>query len=373
MRRSTSPRSTGSWSSTASRSAEQSRCRVGIMKAVVLTGHGGPEVLRVEERPDPPVGPGEVRIAVKAAGINFADTMARVGLYPEAPKPPCVLGYEVAGEVESIGEGVESVKAGDRVMAGTRFGGQASMVTVPASQAIAMPSGFSFEQGAAFPVNYATSYVALVMMGGLREGERVLIHAAAGGVGISALQIARSRRAEIFGTASASKHEAIRGQGVEHAIDYRSQDFEQEIRRITGGEGVDLIMDATGPTNFRKDSRLLREGGRLVMYGLSEASSGTGRDMRKLVTSLARMPFATVPWWKSLQLMSENKGVFGLNMLAWQDREGDVTRITGPLVEEIEQGALDPVVAEAFPFDRAGDAHRFIAERRNIGKVVLVP
>jgi NADPH:quinone reductase-like Zn-dependent oxidoreductase len=344
------------------------------MRAVVLTGQGGPEVLQVQERPDPPVGPGEVRIAVKAAGINFADTMARVGLYPEAPKPPCVLGYEVAGDVESVGEGVETVKAGDRVMAGTRFGGQASMVTVPENQAIPLPDGFTYEQGAAFPVNYATSYVALVMMGGLREGERVLIHAAAGGVGISAIQIARSRKAEIFGTASASKHEAIRAQGVEHPIDYRTQDFESEIRRVTDGEGVDLIMDATGPTNFRKDYRLLRQGGRLVMYGLTEASAGTGRDVRKLVSSLARMPFATVPWWKSLQQMSENKGVFGLNMLAWQDREG-LDRVTEPLTKELEAGTIEiaPVVAESFPFERAGDAHRFIAERRNIGKVVLVP
>src|SRR3954465_7319804 len=148
MRRSTSPRSTGSWSSTASRSAEPSRCRVGIMKALVLTGTGGPEVLKVEERPDPPVGPGEVRIAVKAAGINFADTMARVGLYPDAPKTPCVLGYEVAGEIETVGEGVTQHKAGDRVVAGTRFGGQAELVTVRASDTLPLPESMTFEQGA---------------------------------------------------------------------------------------------------------------------------------------------------------------------------------------------------------------------------------
>lgn len=331
-------------------------------------------MLQVQERPDPPVGAGEVRIDVKAAGINFADTMARVGLYPEAPTPPCVVGYEVAGDVESAGDGVESVKVGDKVMAGTRFGGQASMVTVPENQVFPLPDGFSYEQGAAFPVNYSTSYVALVMMGGLREGDRVLIHAAAGGVGISATQIARSRGAEIFGTASASKHDAIREQGVQHAIDYRNQDFAQEIRRITGGEGVDVIMDATGPTNFRKDYRLLREGGRLIMYGLSEASTGTGRDMKKVFASLARMPFATVPWWKSLQLMSENKGIFGLNMLAWQDREG-LDRVLEAFNKELDAGtiSIDPVVAEAFSFERAGEAHTFIAERRNIGKVVLVP
>ncbi len=344
------------------------------MRAVVQTGTGGPEVLQVQERPDPPVGPGEVRIDVKAAGINFADTMARVGLYPEAPKPPCVMGYEVAGDVESVGDGVDSVKAGDRVMAGTRFGGQCSMVTVPEGQIIPLADALSYEQGAAFPVNYTTSYVALVMMGGLREGERVLIHAAAGGVGISATQIARSRGAEIFGTASASKHDAIRAQGVEHAIDYRTQDFEREVRRITGGEGLDLIMDATGPTNFRKDYRLLREGGRLIMYGASELATEQGRSIPTLARNLMRMPMATIPWWKSLSILSENKGVFGLNMLAWQDREG-LDRVIEPLSKEIEAGTItiDPVVAEAFPFDRAGDAHRFIAERRNIGKVVLVP
>jgi NADPH:quinone reductase-like Zn-dependent oxidoreductase len=344
------------------------------MRAVVLTGHGGPDVLQVQERPDPPVGPGEVRIAVKAAGINFADTMARVGLYPEAPKPPCVLGYEVAGEVESVGSGVETVKAGDRVMAGTRFGGQASMVIAPEGQVIPLDDSFSYEQGAAFPVNYATAYAALVIMGGLREGERVLIHAAAGGVGISATQVARSRGAEIFGTASASKHDAIREQGVDHAIDYRTTDFEQEVRRITAGEGIDLIMDATGPTNFRKDYRVLREGGRLIMYGASELATEQGRSIPTLARNLMRMPMATMPWWKSLQILSENKGVFGLNMLAWQDREG-LDRVIEPLTRELETGTIkiDPVVAQSFPFERAGDAHRFIAERRNIGKVVLVP
>jgi len=192
------------------------------MRAVVLSAHGGDEVLRVEDRPDPEAGAGEVRIAVRAAGLNFADTMARVGIYPDAPKPPCVLGYEVAGEVESLGEGVDSLQPGDRVMAGTRFGGQAEMVTAPAGQVIPLPERFSFEQGAAFPVNYSTAYAALVIMGGLREGDRVLIHAAAGGVGTAATQVARRIGAEIFGTASHSKHEAIAAQGVRHPIDYQT-------------------------------------------------------------------------------------------------------------------------------------------------------
>jgi NADPH:quinone reductase-like Zn-dependent oxidoreductase len=343
------------------------------VKAVVLTGTGGYDVLQVQERPDPTVGPGEVRIAVKAAGINFADTMARVGLYPDAPKPPCVLGYEVAGEIESLGEGVSDHEIGDRVVAGTRFGGQAELVTVPAEQALPLPDELSFEQGAAFPVNYGTAYAALIMMGSLREGTRVLIHAAAGGVGISATQIARNASAEIFGTASASKHDAIRAQGVDHAIDYRSLDFEAEVMRITGDEGVDLVIDALGPTSFRKDYRLLRPGGRLVMYGLSENSKEGKRSIPVTLKSLAAMPRATMPWWKSLMIMNENKGVFGLNMLKWWDAEGNLDRLVDPLMADLEAGRLRPVVAEAFPFERAGDAHEYIAERRNVGKVVLFP
>lgn len=343
------------------------------MRVVEIPRHGPPEVLRVGERPDPSVGPGEVRIAVRAAGVTFADTMARAGVYPDAPKPPGVVGYEVAGEVESTGEGVETVQPGDRVIAGTRFGGYAELVAVPEGQVVPLPARLSFEQGAAFPVNYGTAYAALVIMGGIAKGERALIHAAAGGVGTAATQIAKARGAEIFGTASAAKHDAIRDQGVDHAIDYRTQDFRDEVMRITGGEGVDVAIDAIGPSSFRKSYRSLRQGGRLIMYGASEIQAGETRDLRAVARSVLKMPLATLPWWQSLGVMNENKGVFGLNMLSWWDREKSLDRLIEPLASELENGALEPVVAEAFPFERAGDAHRFIAERRNVGKVVLVP
>ena len=214
------------------------------MKAVVLTRTGGPDVLEVQEWPDPAVGAGEVRITVRAAGLNFADTMARVGFYPAAPKTPCVLGYEVAGEIDTIGAGVSGFVIGQRVMAGTRFGGQAELATAQARDVLPMPDNLSFEEGAAFCVSYATAYAALIIMGGLRAESRVLIHSAAGGVGTAATQIARNAGAEIFGTASASKHRAIQAQGVHHPIDYRSQDFKAEVRRLTDGEGVDIVMDA---------------------------------------------------------------------------------------------------------------------------------
>jgi len=342
------------------------------MRAVVITRHGGPEVLRVQEWPDPQTGPGQVRVAVKAAGINFADLMARAGIYPDAPSPPSVVGYEVAGEVEDVGEGVTGFAVGDRVIAGTRFGGYAELVAVDERQVLPLPDALSFEQGAAIVVNYATAYAGLVMMGGLRRGDRMLIHSAAGGVGIAALQIGSTIGAEIFGTASAAKHDVVREQGCDHPIDYHSVDFADEVMRITGGEGVDVVMDAIGPTSFKRSYRILRQGGRLVMFGLAEAQTGERRDIPALLKGLARMPLATVPWWKSLGMMNENKGIFGLNMLSWWDREG-LDRLLGPLTEGLTGGEYVPVVADSFPFERAGDAHSFLGEGSSVGKVVLVP
>ncbi len=223
------------------------------------------------------------------------------------------------------------------------------------------------------PVNYATAWAGLVIMGGLREGDRVLIHAAAGGVGIAATQIARNVGAEIFGTASAGKHDAIRALGVDHAIDYRNDDFERAVRDLTGGEGIDVAFDAIGPSSFRKDYRLLRPGGRLVCFGLSEVQSGEKRNLPQVLRSVASMTTATMPWWKSLAMMNENKGVFGLNMLSWWQSEGDLRRAIEPLAAGLADGSLEPVVAASFPFERAADAHRFIHERRNVGKVVLTP
>jgi NADPH:quinone reductase-like Zn-dependent oxidoreductase len=343
------------------------------MKAVVLTRTGGPEVLKVQQWLDPPVAAGEVRIAVRAAGLNFADTMARVGFYPAAPKTPCVLGYEVAGEVDTIGADVSGLVVGQRVMAGTLFGGQAELATAQARDVMPMPDNLSFEEGAAFCVSYATAYAALIIMGGLRAQGRVLIHSAAGGVGTAATQIARNAGAEIFGTASASKHGAIQAHGVHHPIDYRRQDFKAEVRRLTDGEGVDIVMDAIGPSSFRKDYRILRPGGRLIMYGLSEALNEDGRNLRAALTSLLRLPTSTMPWWNAARLLNQNRGVFGLNLLSWWRREGGMDRITKPLLTDLGAGRLAPVIAKTFSFERAGEAHRFLAERRNVGKVVLTP
>src|SRR3954469_15900652 len=225
------------------------------MRAIVITRHGDPSVLEVQQRPDPPApGPGRVRVAVRAAGVNFADTLARVGLYDDAPKPPCVVGYEVAGTIEAVGEGVDAGRVGQRVMAGSRFGGYAELVDVGAADAIALPEGLSFEQGAAIPVAYATAWAALHGYGSLRAGERVLVHAAAGGVGIAALQLAKAAGAEVHGTASPSKHARLAELGLDRAIDYRRDGWWK------GLAPYDLILDAVGGRSFQISYNLLRPG-----------------------------------------------------------------------------------------------------------------
>ena len=333
------------------------------MRAVVITRHGPPEVLQVQERPAPEApGEGQVLVDVRAAGINFAETMARIGLYPDAPKPPCVVGYEVAGTVSAVGPGVEGIAEGDRVMAGTRFGGYAEQVLVSAGDVVPFPDRLSFEQGAAIPVNYSTAWAGLVRYGSLEAGERVLIHAAAGGVGISAIQIARKLGAEVWGTASASKHDRLRELGCEHTLDYRTSGWEK------GLPPFDLVMDAIGGPSFRTSYNLLRPGGRLVAFGASSVTSGEKRNLLTAAKSVVRMPRFNL-----VKQMSESKAVIGLNMLRlWDDRK-TLDPWIEPLRALMEDGTIDPVVAEAFPFDRAPDAHRMIAERRNVGKVVLVP
>jgi len=333
------------------------------MRAVVLTGHGGPEVLQVQERPAPdrPRG-GQALVDVRAAGINFADTMARVGLYPDAPKAPCVVGYEVAGTVAAVGPGVDGVSEGDRVMAGTRFGGYSEQVLVNASDAIALPDRLTFEQGAAIPVNYATAWAGLVRYGSLRAGERVLIHAAAGGVGIAAIQIAKHEGAEVWGTASASKHDTIRALGCDHTLDYRSSGWERDL------PSFDVVMDAIGGRSFRTSYDLLRPGGRLVCFGASAVTSGEKRNLLTAARTVIRMPRFNL-----VKQMSQSKAVIGLNMLRLWDDAKTLDPWIEPLRALMDDGTIAPVVAEAFPFDRAPDAHRMLAERRNVGKVVLVP
>jgi NADPH:quinone reductase-like Zn-dependent oxidoreductase len=334
------------------------------MRAVVITKHGDPSVLQVQERPDPPLQPGHVRIEVAAAGVNFADTMARTGLYPDAPKPPMVVGYEVAGTVTEIAPDVDGVSHGARVMAGTRFGGYASEVVVPVAAVVPLPDDLSFEQGAAIPVNYATAWAGLVGYGSLRAGESVLVHAAAGGVGIAATQIAKRHGAEVHGTASPGKHEACRQNGVDVAHDYTKAGWDNELN-----DRFDVVMDAIGGSSFKRSYRMLRVGGRLVAFGASSVQQGERRNLLKAAPQALRM----LRGFDLIGQMSDSKAVIGLNMLRLWDDRGTLEPWTDPLTELMEDGTIRPVVSDVVPFENAADAHRIIAERRNVGKVVLAP
>jgi NADPH:quinone reductase-like Zn-dependent oxidoreductase len=332
------------------------------MRAIVITKHGGPGVLEVQEQEDPVLGPGEVRIDVAAAGINFADVMARMGLYPDAPKTPCVVGYEVAGTILELGDGVQGLSHGQRVFASTQFGGYASQVVVPQTDVIALPDELSFEQGAAIPVNYGTAWAGLIGYGSLQRGERVLVHSAGGGVGIAATQIAKRGGAEVYGTASPGKHARCEENGVDHAIDYTQSGWERGLPQF------DVILDAVGGKSFRTGYDLLRPGGRLVAFGASALVTGQRRNLVSALRTVIRMPR-----FNMIKQMSESKAVIGLNMLTlWKDR-GTLAPWIAPLREMLDDGTVKPVVAGAFSFEDAGAAQTMITERRNVGKVVLTP
>ncbi len=338
------------------------------MKQVWIPKIGEPEVLELREAPDPEPRAGEVRVRVEASGINFADILARMGLYPDSPRLPAVVGYEVAGVVDIRGEGVEGCHEGDRVVCMTRFGGYSDVVCVPQAAVRAIPADLGFEDAASIPVNYLTAWLMLVRLGNVRAGERVLVHACAGGVGLAAVQICRHFGADVIGTASGPKHERLREMGVSACIDYRTQDFEEEVGILTDGRGVDIVLDAVGGASFAKSYRSLASLGRLFVFGASSLAPGTKRSIPAALAGFLRMPS-----FKPLNLMSQNRGVFGVNVGHLWDRGEEMTAMLGEIVDLFAAGVFKPVVDQTFNFADAAAGHRYIQERRNFGKVILIP
>ena len=337
-----------------------------MMRQAVITRRGGPEVLQVREAPDPAPGPGDVRIAVRAAGVNFADVLARLGLYPDAPPLPAVIGYEVAGVVDALGTGVTGLSVGDRVLALTRFGGYSTAVVVSAAQTFATPAQLTDIEAAAIPVNYLTASIALYRLANVGAGEVVLVYGAGGGVGIAATQLAKLRDAVVIGTASTSKIDAIRALGVDHAIDHRRQDVAAEVRRMTSGRGADVILDPIGGRQFAVSYDLLAPLGRMVIYGVSSVAGGERRSLWRAARTVLAMPS-----FKPLSLMNRNRAVLGLNLGHLWGEGRQLGAAMQSILLEVSKGRLRPVVARTFPLERAGEAHRYLQSRANIGKVVL--
>ena len=338
------------------------------MRQVVTTRNGGVEVLQVQDAPDPAPAKGEVLVRVKAAGLNFADIMARQGLYPDGPPKPCVMGYEVAGVVESLGEGVDQTLLGKPVVAMTRFKGQAEIIAVGANQVFEKPESLSFEEAAAVPVNYLTAYALLVVMGGLRRGESVLIHNAGGGVGLAALDIAMHIGATTYGTASPGKHEFLKQRGLDYPIDYRNQDWLPVLKQLTNGRGVELVIDPIGGSHWKKSYTALRTTGRLGMFGVSTASANGLKGKLKLLKAALQMPR-----FHPLGLLNKNRGVFGMNLGHMWHEQDKVSEWVQAIMAGVAEGWIRPHVDKTFSFDQAGDAHSYMESRKNTGKVVLVP
>lgn len=341
------------------------------MRQIVNIADGGYEVLKIEEVPNPEPKEDELLIDVKAAGINFADILARKGMYADAPDKPCVVGYEASGVVEKTGREVDEAWKGKPVIAMTRFGGQSEKITVAESQVFEKPASLTFERAAALPVNYLTAWVLIKVMGSLQPEETILIQNVGGGVGLAALDIAKYVGAATIGTASSWKHEFLYNRGLGHAIDYRNKSWYEELMELTEGKGVELIIDALGGKEWKRGYKALRSTGRLGMYGISSASRDSRGGLKSKWNQL-KVLFG-MPIFHPVPMINKNRGVFGVNLgRMWQEVK-KARRWFHRILEGLEQGWVRPHVDATFSFEKAADAHRYIEERRNIGKVILVP
>ncbi len=306
---------------------------------------------------------------MKAAGLNFSDLLASKGLYPDAPRPPAVLGYEASGVVDAVGGGVEGALVGRRVMAVSKFGAHTDTLCVAAQQVTAMPDSMTFEEAAAIPVVYVTAYHMLHRIASVRPGESILIHQAAGGVGIAALQLCGELAGmTTFGTASSAKHDVLRRIGCLHPIDYRSTDYAKEVRRLNGGRGVDIVLDALGGSDWRKGYDLLNPCGRLICFGFANLAAGKSRNLLRVLPQLM-----SVPKFNPMRLMSDNRSVAGINMghfdFAAEMFDDELRAVIGLY----EKGIVKPVIDTVVPFSEMAVAMGRLDDGKNVGKIVLVP
>ena len=336
-------------------------------QSIFVTKHGVPTVLKLNDDTLQDPKDGEVCVKIKYSGINFADIMGRMGLYPTAPKPPYVPGFEIAGIVEKVGENISTDNIGKAVVGLSRFHGYSTHANVPLDQLFFVDIKM-LKKAAALPVNYLTAYLMMVHQAAIREGEWFLIHGIGGGVGIAALQIAKNLNLKIIGTSSGWKHDRIREMGVEHLIDYRTENFKDRVLDITEGRGVDVIIDSLGGTALLDSYNCLAEFGRLISYGFSKAAPGTKKNIFKILPEYFGMPK-----FNPMNLMENNKGVFGFHLGLIRKRQDLVKKYGSLLFNWLDEGLISPEIDSVFPLSKADEAHQYISDRKNFGKVLLAP
>ena len=331
------------------------------MRRVIAERAGGPEVLQTVDAPVPEPGADEILIKTEASGVNFTDIWLRLGADGE---PPFAPGIEVAGTVVSVGPGVESGRIGDRVVATPYHsrGAYSEFVVAPISLTYPVPNGLDSVVAAALPLNYLTAYAAVEHVARPRADERVLVHAAAGGVGLAAVQLARRHGVELYGTASAGKHAVLREEGVGYPIDYRTTDWVKEVMSLTG-DGVDVVFDGVGEAAYQRSLEVTRFGGRVVAYGYTAGVPSAADPPADIERDLAgALPLVS--------LLSEARSIGGVHLAAPAELvRGWWTDVLGML----ERGEIRPRIDRVYNFGEAATAHQRLHDRANIGKIVLVP
>lgn len=337
------------------------------MRAFVIAKFGPPSVLKLREVPERVLQNREVRVSTRCIGLNFAEVFARLGIYPSIPDPPFVPGIEFSGIVKEVGAGVRAFKPGDRVMGFSKQGAYAESVCVPEDHLVKVPKRMSLQEAAAFPVAFLSAYHGLVTLAHAKRGEKLLLHAAAGGVGLASIQIARHLGLEIFATAgSAEKLQVAERAGAHHVINYSSGDFSVLVKRQTGGEGVDIVMDSVGGSVFRKSWKLLAPMGRYVIYGFASVTGKGGLNRLRMMKEAVQVPLIFPP-----SIVSRNVSLMGFNLYFLTHKVQYLRAATRQLLGWYEKKIIAPHVGSTFPFADIPRAHEFLQSRKSIGKVIV--
>ncbi len=336
------------------------------MKAIFLKKYGTPsEAFEIRDTPTPTPKADEILIKVHYSGINFADIMARLKLYEDAPPLPAIVGYDVSGIVEAIGSDVKNFKVGQRVAALTRFGGYAEYTVAKEFAATLIPDNIALELAPAFATQASTAVYCAMDSTTLYKGDKVLIHAAAGGVGSVLVQIAKHRGCEVFATVSSSKIDFAKNLGADHVIDYTKEKFEDRIKQIAP-KGIDVVFDSIGGQTFKKSYKLLRPTGKMICYGAAE-------NLAAVKNKLMLIPLAAgFGFFSPIPMLMQSKALIMINMLRVADLKPHVfSEVFARTMDLANQGIIKPHLDKVFPVSEVAAAHEYVEGRKSVGKVVL--